>query len=114
MNLSAGSYPADVDEFEYCGLTAVDAETVGAPMVAEATANVECVVTNMLPVGKPSETAPGTAMLVIGEATRIHVAERVMDDDFRVDQVGLAAIGRHVGGLYSRTATTLFTIDRPD
>jgi flavin reductase (DIM6/NTAB) family NADH-FMN oxidoreductase RutF len=114
MNLSAGSYPADVDEFEFCGLTAVPSETIAAPMVGEATANFECVVTQIIPVGMPSDDLPGASMLVIGEAQRVHVAERVIDDAFHVDQEELRAIGRHVGGQYSRTAGTLFNLDRPE
>ncbi len=113
MNATAATFDADVDEFEATGLTPVPSETIGAPMVAEATANFECVVTQLVPVGKASKDLPGTGMLVIGEATRIHVAERVVDDNFNVDQVGLKAVGRHVGGMYSRTAESLFTIDRP-
>lgn len=113
MNATAATFDADVDEFDATGLTAVPAETIDAPMVGEATANFECVVTQIIPVGRPSEDLPGTGMLVVGEATRIHVAERVVDDNFNVDQVELKAVGRHVGGMYSTTKDSLFTIDRP-
>ena len=113
MNATAESVEAGVDEFALVGLTAAPSETIGAPMVAEATANFECVVTQLIPVGKPSDELPGTGMLVIGEAKRIHVAERVVDDAFNVDQVELKAVGRHVGGMYCRTADSLFQIDRP-
>ncbi len=113
MNATAEGFDADVDEFARTGLTAVQANTVQAPLVQEATANFECVVTQLIPVGKPSGDLPGTGMLVIGEATCIHVAERVVDDNFNIDQVELKAVGRHVGGLYSTTATTLFEVERP-
>lgn len=113
MNATAATLDAGESEFEANGLTPVPSETIGAPMVGEATANFECVVTQIIPVGKPSDGLPGTGMLVIGEATRIHVAERVVDDNFNVDQVELKAVGRHVGGMYSTTAKSLFTVDRP-
>ena len=113
MNATAVTFDAGVDEFEAVGLTAVPSETITPPMVGEAKANFECVVTQIIPVGRASNDLPGTGMLVIGEATRIHVAERVVDDDFHVDQVELKAVGRHVGGQYSRTADSLFEIDRP-
>ncbi len=113
MNQTAASVDPEVDEFELLGLTAVRSETVTAPMVGEATANFECVVTNMVPVGRATDHAPGTAMLVVGEATRVHVAERVIDDAFNVNQQELRAIGRHVGGMYSRTAASIFSIERP-
>lgn len=113
MNLSSGSYPADVDEFEICGLTAVAAESIGAPLVGEAVANFECVVTHTIPVGRPSEDLPGTGMLVVGEATKVHVAERLIDDNFSIDQVALQSIGRLAAMTYCRTTDALFELDRP-
>lgn len=113
MNLSSGSYDADVDEFEVCGLTAVRSDTSDAPMVAEAVANFECTVVQMVPVGDKSDNNSGASMLVIGEAQRIHVAERVTDEEFHVDPQELRAIGRHAGGWYSRTADSLFQLERP-
>lgn len=112
MNATAATVDADVDEFEAFGLTPVPSETVGAPMVGEATANFECKVTHTIPVGQPTGDLPGTGMLVVGEATKIYVAERVVDG-FNVDQHELRAVGRHVGGMYSRTADSLFRIERP-
>jgi len=105
MNLSSGSYPPDQSEFDICGLTEVDAETIDAPLVGEAIANFECTATQLVPVG--------TGMLVIGVASRVHVAERVVGDNFHIAQSEIHAIGRHAGGMYSRTSSTLFNIDRP-
>lgn len=106
MNLSSGSYPADQSEFDICGLTEVEAETIDAPLVGEAIANFECTATQLVPVG--------SGMLVIGVASRVHVAERVVGDNFHIDQTEIHAIGRHAGGMYSRTATTLFNLERPE
>lgn len=106
MNQTSGSFPADVSEFDACGLTEVPAETIDAPLVGEAIANFECTVSQLVPVG--------SGMLVIAEATRIHVAERVVGDNFRIDQHEVHAVGRHAGGMYSRTSSTLFNLDRPD
>ena len=107
MNRSAGSFPAGESEFEICDLQEVAAETVDAPLVGEAIANFECRCIQTVDLGDNT--------LVIGEATRIHVASRLIDDEgHNVIQEDVNAIGRHAGGLYSRTATTLFTLDRPD
>ncbi len=106
MNLSSGSYPAGESEFEICGLTEVQAETINAPLVGEAIANFECTASQIIPVG--------TGKLIIGEASHIHVAERVVGDNFHIAQEELHLIGRHAGGMYSRTAETLFNLDRPD
>ena len=106
MNASAGSFPADVSEFDACGLTEVDASTIDAPMVGEAIANFECTVTHLVELG--------SGMLVVGEASKIHVVDRVVEDNFRIDQNQLHLIGRHAGGMYSRTAESLFEMERPD
>lgn len=106
MNESASALPADQSEFEHCGLTEVEAETINAPLVGEAIANFECTVFQLVPVG--------SSMLVIGVASRIHIAERILGPDFHVHQDQLEAIGRHAGGLYSRSTSTLFEVERPD
>lgn len=113
MNATAATLDPDVDEFEHAGLTAVPAETSATPMVGEAVANFECEMTQMIPVGTPTGDDPGNGVLIIGEARRIHIAERVVDDNFHIDQQELRAVGRHVGNGYVRTADSLFDIDRP-
>lgn len=107
MNLSSGSHPPDVDEFGVSGLTAVSGANVEAPLVAEARANLECVVTQLVPVGRP----PLDGTLVIGEVIAFHVRDDLLDGT-RVDQAGLDAIGRMGGPAYTRT-TELFTMERP-
>ena len=107
MNASSASFPADVDEFEACGLTAVPSRSVRPPMVGECKANFECVVTQIVDVGHPDH---GNA-LVIGEAVEIHVLESLLDGT-RIDQAALGAVGRHAGNTYSR-AIDLFDITRP-
>jgi len=113
MNHSSGTFEADVDEFAESGLTAVTADTNAAPLVAEAVANFECTVVQSLPVGRPTDDSPGSAMIVIGEAQRIHVAERVIDDAFHIDPHALGAVGRHAGPWYNTTSDSLFQIARP-
>ena len=108
MNATSASHPADVDEFETAGLTAVPSLSIRPPMVAECKANIECVVTQILDIGHPEH---GSA-LVIGEAVEFHVADHLLDGT-RVDQAELRAVGRHVGNAYSR-ATDLFELVRPD
>jgi len=113
MNATAATLDADIDEFDHVGLTAVVTDTCIAPMVGEAVANFECTMTKMIPVGESTNDREGLGMLIIGEASRIHVAERVVSNDLHIDQHELRAVGRHVGNAYARTADSLFEIDRP-
>lgn len=108
MNATSASHPADVDEFETAGLTAVPSLSIRPPMVGECKANIECIVTQILDIGHPEH---GSA-LVIGEAVEFHVADQLLDGT-RIDQAELRAVGRHVANGYSR-ATDLFELVRPD
>jgi flavin reductase (DIM6/NTAB) family NADH-FMN oxidoreductase RutF len=108
MNATSATHPADVDEFEAAGLTAVPSTSIRPPMVGECKANIECVVTQIVDIGHADH---GNA-LVIGEAVEFHVAESILDGT-RVDQRELRAIGRHAGNGYSRS-TDLFDLIRPD
>ncbi len=107
MNATAASVPAGDDEFELVGLTAVASTAIRPPMVGECKANIECRVTDVIEIGDHEH---GNA-LVVGEAVVFHVADHLLDGT-RVDQHELKAVGRHVGGAYSRTHA-LFDIDRP-
>ena len=107
MNATAASLPADEDEFEHAGLTKLDSVEIAPKRVAEATATMECRVTDIVHVGNPD----GGNGLVIGEIVMIHAADRVLDGT-RVLQDELRAVGRHAGSWYSH-ATDLFAIDRP-
>lgn len=107
MNLTSGRYGPEVDEFEVAGLTPMTGTKVAAPMVAEAKANLECRVTQTVPVGRP----PMDATLVIGEVVAFHVRTDLLDGT-RVDQAALDAIGRMGGPIYTRTSDT-FAMERP-
>lgn len=107
MNLTSGRYPSDVDEFEMANLTPVGGTKVRAPMVAEARANLECRVSQLVPVGRP----PMNSVLVIGEVVAFHVREDLLDGT-RVDQAGLDLIGRMGGPNYTRTRD-VFGMERP-
>jgi len=107
MNATSASVAADTDEFALAGLTKLASHVIRPHRVGEATATMECRVTDIVHVGRPE----GGNHLVIGEVLLVHVADRVLDGS-RVDQAELRAVGRHVGSWYSH-ATDLFAIDRP-
>jgi flavin reductase (DIM6/NTAB) family NADH-FMN oxidoreductase RutF len=107
MNDTAATLPPEEDEFEHAGLTKLASERIRPPRVAEATATMECIVVDIVHVGR----AGGGNDLVIGEVVVVHVADRVLDGT-RVDQSELRAVGRHAGNWYSH-ATDLFDLTRP-
>ena len=107
MNDTAATLPSEEDEFEHAGLTKLASERIRPPRVAEATATMECIVVDIVHVGRSG----GGNDLVIGEVVVVHVADRVLDGT-RVNQSELQAVGRHAGNWYSH-ATDLFDLTRP-
>lgn len=110
MNITAGEYEAEVDEFEVAGVTPAFGRAVAAPMVAEATARFECRVSTHVHIG-PDGGEPSNTV-VFGEVKAFHVADRVLDGT-RIDAAELRAIGRLAGSSYARTADVLFEMVRP-
>ncbi len=98
MNLCAGDYPPDVDEFEISGLTPIASDIVKAPRVAESHINMEC---RLLYTISMSSLVNG-GNLVLGEVVRFHIDDAYFSN-FRIDQDKLRAIGRMAGNSYTRT-----------
>lgn len=107
MNLTSGDYGPDVDEFAVAQLTAAPGDVVAAPLVAEAKANLECRVSQIVDLGEPP-----TASVVFGEVLRIHVRTDLLDGT-RVNHRELRAVGRMAGDGYATTADGLFEMKRP-
>ena len=107
MNVTSADVPADVDEFELAGLTALPGVIVGAPRVAEAPVHMEC---NLLQV---VEVSPGPlgGNIVLGQVVRFHVRHDLLKN-YRIDPDKLDAVGRMAGATYSRTRDR-FELERP-
>jgi flavin reductase (DIM6/NTAB) family NADH-FMN oxidoreductase RutF len=69
MNLCAGEYPPEVDEFQLSGLTPIPSDLVKAPRVAESHINMEC----RLALHHFDERPGGGGNLVLGEVIRFHI-----------------------------------------
>lgn len=95
MAVTAGTFGAEDDEFAIAGLTAGPATQIDAPLVAEAPANLECRVRQIVDLGERSR-------VVFGDVVAIHVEERVLDGT-RVDHDALRAVGRMAGSSYVNT-----------
>lgn len=108
MAITAAEWPADIDEFEQAGLTAIPSEVVRPARVAEAPAHLECLVQQIMPVGD----LPYGAHLVIAEVVRIHIRDDLLIENNRVDLQRLQAVGRLTGDWYSSTSEQ-YQLPRP-
>jgi flavin reductase (DIM6/NTAB) family NADH-FMN oxidoreductase RutF len=105
MSLTAGTYGPDDDEFEIAGLTPAVGRVIGAPLVAESPANLECLVHRIVDIGE------GLSRMVVGRVVAIHVNEAVLDGT-RILSHELRAVGRMAGVSYV-TTEAVFDIERP-
>ena len=104
MDLCSEYYPSDVDEIAMSGLTPVPSVQVKPPRLLESFVNFECRCVQI--VGLPGGS---TNRLIIGEIVMMHVQKGLLDENNRVDQRALDAIGRIGGNVYCDTSTA-FTI----
>ena len=106
-NLTAAEVPPEVDEFQLAGLTPLASLSVRPSRVAESPAQMEC---KLLQVIYTSHE-PGGGVIVLGEVVRFHLRADLIDN-FRVDPIGLDAVGRMAGNSWVRTRE-LMELDRP-
>jgi len=98
MNLTAGDYASDINEFEISGLTPVASDIVRPPRVLESPVNMECCVHDIVKVSDK----PMGCSIVIGEVIRFHVRDSIIDKDMFIDPDKLKPVARLGGPSYSR------------
>jgi len=110
VNSCAAPLPYGDSEFEHAGLTAVAAERVKAPLVAESPVGLECTLEEIRTYGETG----GAGSLVVGRVVLMHIDPALRDpSDGRVLPERLRAVGRMGGSLWCRTHDT-FPLERPD
>jgi len=108
MNLTSTELPAEVNEFEFGGLSVCPSKAVRPPRVAESPVHYECKVAHILDLGDQ----PGAGSVVIGRVVHIHVDESVLYGGDKIDLPKLKPIGRLGGNGYCRV-TDLYKMVRP-
>jgi flavin reductase (DIM6/NTAB) family NADH-FMN oxidoreductase RutF len=77
MELCGTKSGRDVDKFQACRLTPEAASVVNVPLIAECPVNIECVVTQVLPLGAHD--------LFLARIVAAHVDELVLDEKGELD-----------------------------
>ena len=95
---ASADYPSDVDEIKEVGLTAIAADRVKSPRIAEAQVSLECQLVQRLELGEGANLRG----VVFGEAVLVHVKDEVWVDG-KIDPSRLNPVGRLGGGIYCRT-----------
>jgi flavin reductase (DIM6/NTAB) family NADH-FMN oxidoreductase RutF len=108
MNLTSVEAPCDVNEFDYAGLTSAPSCEVTPPRVAESPIHFECKLDRIIEISRE----PGGGSVVIGTVVHMHVDERLMIGEDKIDLFKLNPIGRLAGNSYVRV-TDIFDLERP-
>ena len=105
MNVCSTNFPSHVNELEQAGFSVVPAVKVSPPRIAEAPAQFECRVSQIVDVGARHH-------MVFGEVLWFHYRDDVVDERQRVSFEKLDPVGRLSGPLYARLSET-FKLVRP-
>jgi flavin reductase (DIM6/NTAB) family NADH-FMN oxidoreductase RutF len=109
-SLASTEYAKGINEFEKAGLTMLPSQLVRPPRVAEAPVQMECIVTQVIPLGEQA----GAGNLVLAEVKLIHIQEDILDSEGKIDQAKIDLVARLGGDWYCRvTPDNLFKVAKP-
>ena len=110
MSLSSTEYAKGVNEFVKAGFTEAKSDRVAPPFVKEAPVSFECKVIEVKSLGDQG----GAGQLVICEVLLIHIDDRILDEDGRVDPNKIDTVGRMGGDWYVRSSgDAIFKVAKP-
>lgn len=100
MAITSITFPHEVDEFEKSGLTPLTSQMVRPYRVAESPIQMECKVDQIIPLGDQM----GSGNLILCKVLLIHVNEKVMDANGRINPHKADLMGRLGRAYYIRTS----------
>lgn len=110
MSLSSTEYQKGVNEFKKAGFTEVASECIQPPRVAESPVQLECRVKEVIELGQEG----GAGNLVVCEVVMMHIDDRVLDQNGRIDQQRIDLVGRMGGNWYVRAhGEAMFEVAKP-
>ena len=110
VSLASTEYPNGVNEFRKAGLTPEQSDLVRPFRVKESPFQMECKVIEVKALGEQG----GAGNLVICEVVKLHIAERILDKNGKIDQHKIDLVGRLGGNWYDRASgDALFEVAKP-
>lgn len=111
MSLSSCDFPKGVNEFAKSGFTEEQATFITPPLVKESKAKFECKVIEVKPLGDNG----GSGSLIICEVLAVHIDDKLLDADKKLDQRKLDLVARLGGDWYSSIGEqNLFRVPKPN
>ncbi len=106
MNITSGPWPKTQDEFELAQLERAECQTIPCSRVANAPANLECQVTQIVPLKGNNN------FLIIGEVTGIHMRDDCIKDG-QFDVLSFKPLAR-LGYRDYAIVDNVFSLKRPN
>ena len=111
MNLASCEYPKGTNEFEKSGFTPVKSELIRPFRVKEAPVSLECKLLQVIETG----TEGGAANLIICEIIKMHIDERILDDNQQIDPHKIDLVARMGQDYYCRASgDAVFEVQKPN
>mgnify|MGYP000866622610 FL=1 len=108
-SLSSTEYADGINEFVKSGLTQIPSDIVKPYRVKESPVQFECKVNQIIALG----TEGGAGNLIICEVVKIHIDEKILDDNGNIDQHKIDLVSRLGSNWYSRSNQGLFEVPKP-
>ena len=110
ISLASSPFERGVNEFTNAGLTPLASEKVKPYRVAESPVQIECKVNEIIALGNEG----GAGNLVVCEVVKMHVDERILNEDGMIDSLKIDLVSRMGGDWYCRAdAHSMFEIKKP-
>jgi flavin reductase (DIM6/NTAB) family NADH-FMN oxidoreductase RutF len=110
MSLASSPFAPEVSEFNKTGFTPIASETIQPKRVKESPVQFECKVVEVKELG----TEGGAGNLIFCEVQKIHISEKVLNEDQAIDQKKIDLVSRMGGNWYCRAnENSMFEIQKP-
>ena len=109
MVKSSFDYPSEIDEFIESGFTHLKSEIVKPYRVKESPVQMECTVNKIIRLGDNG----GSGNLIICEIQLIHISEKILNQNKKIDQHKIDLVGRMGYDWYIKSdSKSLFKINK--
>lgn len=109
-SLSSTEYSQGVNEFTKAGFTPLASETIQPFRVKESPVQMECSVKEIIALGNEG----GAGNLVICQIQLIHINERILSENGKIDPHKIDLVGRMGGNWYCRSSNdAIFEVEKP-
>jgi flavin reductase (DIM6/NTAB) family NADH-FMN oxidoreductase RutF len=110
-SLSSVEYPKGMSEFEKAGFTPIASQMIKPFRVKESPVQMECKVNQIIELGNEG----GAGNLIICEVLLMHIDERILNAENKIDTNKIDLVARMGGDLYCRASgDSVFEVEKPN